>query len=316
MKKIGLFIETKEGNIKPAVFGMITAARQNNIELVAFLINENANTHQGKLQEFGIKTIVPIQIKNSNNLYHPVHWAKSLITAMKQWKINTLFGLTTARGKTLLPLIAAELGAPLAMNCRSVNLETNCAEKALYSGKTIAKLKLKGTHFIYGMGQNIVEPKSAPCRTNINPFEYSPAEIKNYRYIEEIPGEHDGSDLSEAEVIVSGGRGLANKENFNILSDCARAMRASVGASRAAVDNGWAPYSMQVGQTGFKVSPKLYFAIGLSGSIQHFAGMKTSKLIIAINIDPKAAIVANCDYFIIEDLFDIVPLLTKKLRRL
>jgi electron transfer flavoprotein alpha subunit len=107
---------------------------------------------------------------------------------------------------------------------------------------------------------------------------------------------------------------MENPENFRILWDCAEQIGAAVGASRVAVDAGWVPHSMQVGQTGATVSPKVYIACGISGSVQHFAGMKTSGLIIAINTDPDAAILKRCDYFVVADLFEIIPLLTGKLR--
>jgi electron transfer flavoprotein alpha subunit len=106
---------------------------------------------------------------------------------------------------------------------------------------------------------------------------------------------------------------LKSGENFKLLFDCARHLNASVGASRVAVDNGWVPYAMQVGQTGVKVNPKVYIAVGISGSVQHFAGMKTAKMIIAINTDANAAIMANCDYYAVGDLFEILPALEKAL---
>ena len=123
-----------------------------------------------------------------------------------------------------------------------------------------------------------------------------------------------GVDLTEADVIISGGRGMENSDNFRILWECAEKIGAAVGASRAAVDAGWVPHSMQVGQTGATVSPKVYIACGISGSVQHFAGMKTAGLIIAINTDPDAAIIKRCDYFALANLFDIIPLLTSKLK--
>ena len=107
---------------------------------------------------------------------------------------------------------------------------------------------------------------------------------------------------------------MKNGDNFNILFDCAKLLGAAVGASRPAVDSGWVPYTMQVGQTGVKVNPKVYIACGISGSVQHFAGMKTSGLIIAINSDPNAAIISLCDYYIIGDLYEIVPRLTERLK--
>ena len=117
-------------------------------------------------------------------------------------------------------------------------------------------------------------------------------------------------------MIISGGRGLKNSDNFSILFDCAQVIGAAVGASRVAVDAGWVPYTMQVGQTGKTVSPKVYIACGISGSVQHFAGMKTAGMIIAINQDLEAAITKKCDYFAVADLFEVVPLLTRQLKQL
>ena len=121
-------------------------------------------------------------------------------------------------------------------------------------------------------------------------------------------------DLAEAAIIISGGRAMQNGENYRILHECAQILGAAVGASRVAVDSGWVPHSMQVGQTGTTVRPNLYIACGISGSVQHFAGMKTAQVVVAINTDPQAAMMQNCDYGIVGDLFEIVPLLTRQLK--
>ena len=121
-------------------------------------------------------------------------------------------------------------------------------------------------------------------------------------------------DLTEANAIITGGRPIASGDNYKLLQQCADLMGAAVGASRAAVDAGYAPHSMQVGQTGKTVSPKLYIGCGLSGSVQHFAGMKTSKVIVGINTDKDAPIFGKCDYGIVGDLFEVVPVLTEVLR--
>jgi electron transfer flavoprotein alpha subunit len=117
----------------------------------------------------------------------------------------------------------------------------------------------------------------------------------------------------EADVIIAGGRGMKNRDNFSILAQCAEKLKAAVGASRVAVDSGWVPYAMQVGQTGEKVNPRVYIACGISGSIQHFAGMKTSGMIIAVNTDEHAAIMANCDYYAVADALEVIPELTRLL---
>ena len=127
-------------------------------------------------------------------------------------------------------------------------------------------------------------------------------------------GDSSGVDLTEADIIIAGGRGMENSKNFSVIFKCAEKMRAAVGASRVAVDEGWVPYAMQVGQTGKTVSPKVYIACGISGSVQHFAGMKSSAMIIAINKDAGAAIMKRCDYFVAADLFEILPALTARLK--
>jgi len=188
-------------------------------------------------------------------------------------------------------------------------------KKSQYSGKTIATIKTHGTHSIYGMRPNTIEPVVKPATAELIPFltdAESPALVTR-----EIKQTGSGSiDLTEADVIISGGRGMENSENFRFLWECAELIGAAVGASRVAVDAGWVPHSMQVGQTGATVSPKVYIACGISGSVQHFAGMKTSNMIIAINTDPDAAITKRCDYFAVADLLDIIPLLTSKLNPL
>jgi electron transfer flavoprotein alpha subunit len=122
-----------------------------------------------------------------------------------------------------------------------------------------------------------------------------------------------GIDLTEADIIISGGRGMKGSDNFRLLFECADLIGAAVGASRVTVDAGWVPHSMQVGQTGATVSPKVYIACGISGSVQHFAGMKTSGIIVAVNTDPEANIVKKCDYYLIADLLEVIPMLTEQL---
>ena len=163
------------------------------------------------------------------------------------------------------------------------------------------------------MRANVVAPLKAPATTEIIDFSFDGYQGNGYEVIETRTDGSGDQYLAESDIIISGGRGLKRAENFKLLFDCARHMNASVGASRVAVDNGWVPYAMQVGQTGVKVNPKVYMAVGISGSIQHFAGMKTAKMIIAINTDENAAIMANCDYFAVGDLFEILPELEKAL---
>jgi len=313
MEKVAILIETKNGAIKKSNFGVITAAHGDDHELYALLIDGSENDHKTALEAYGIHKIVEIASDEEALVWNPVTWSKAVISAMQHFGINTLLGLTSAQGKELLPRIAARFDAPLVMDCIAVNLAAHTVEKSQYSGRTIATIKTHGSHSIYGIRPNAIEPQTNPATAELIPFRTSvdsqTLTIKEIRQTGSV-----GIDLTEADVIISGGRGMENSENFHILRECAEQIGAAVGASRVAVDAGWVPHSMQVGQTGATVSPKVYIACGISGSVQHFAGMKTSGLIIAINTDPNAAILKRCDYFVVADLFEIIPVLTGKLR--
>jgi len=313
MQKIGILIETKDGEIKKANFGVITAARGEDRDLYAFLLDAMGEDHKNLLQEFGIHKIVEIQSGNNLISYNPVSWSKAVRQAMDHFCISTLLGLASIQGKNLLPRIAAGLNAPLVMDCSAVNLNEHTVQKSQFSGRTIATLKTVGPFHLYGIRPNAIEATPAPCDAEAVSFQ---AEIENDGLtVKEIKqSDSRGVDLSEADVILSGGRGLENSENFRVLFECAELMGATVGSSRVAVDEGWVPYAMQVGQTGKTVSPKVYIACGISGSVQHFAGMKTAAMIIAVNKDAGAAIMKRCDYFVVADLFEIIPALTEMLK--
>jgi len=312
VEKVAILIETKNGEIKKSNFGVITAAQGDDHELYAFLMDGSGIDHQAALEAYGIHKVVEIVTDDGPLPWNPVTWSQAAISAMQHFGINTLLGLTSARGKELLPRIAARLDAPLVMDCLSVNLDAHTVEKSQYSGRAIATIKIHGSHRIYGIRPNAIEPQTSPATAELISFT---AEVDSSALaVREIRQAGSGGiDLTEADVIISGGRGMENSENFGILRECAEQINAAVGASRVAVDAGWVPHSMQVGQTGATVSPKVYIACGISGSVQHFAGMKTSGMIIAINTDPDAAILKRCDYFVVADLFDVVPLLTGKL---
>lgn len=313
MGKVAILIETKNGEIKKSNFGVITAAHGSGRELYAFLMDGSGTGHKAALEAYGIHKVVEITSKDELLPWNPVIWSKAVINAMQHLGINTLLGMTSAQGKELLPRIAARLDAPLVMDCIAVNITDHTVEKSQYSGKTIATIKTHGSHSIYGIRPNAIAPQTSPANAELIPFT---ADVDSRAFtIREIKQTGAGGiDLTEADVIFSGGRGMENSENFHILRQCAEPINAAVGASRVAVDAGWVPHSMQVGQTGATVSPKVYIACGISGSVQHFAGMKTSGLIIAINTDPDAAIIKRCDYFAVADLFEIIPLLTSTLR--
>ena len=310
-EKTGVLIEYKNGHIKAANFGMLSAACDENRELMALVLDPLTPRCRSELQQYGVDTI--IDLSEGVKTWNPVFWSQAVVTAMEHFGIKTLVGLTSPKGRDLLPRIAALLDAPLVMDCLTIDVSRHIVQTTQYSGKTIATLKVTGDIRIYGVRPNAIP--AAICRKDpqIIPFTVAHDRHSSVEVIEVIPGPSDTPDLTEADVIISGGRGVAGGENFGLLFECAAVIGAGVGASRVAVDQGWVPYTMQVGQTGSTVNPKVYLAVGLSGSVQHFAGMKTSGMIIAVNTDPKAPIMSKCDYYAIADLFEVLPELTRQL---
>ena len=313
MQKIGILIETSAQDLKPTIYGVITAARGEGHEIYGLVFDGKGAQYREDLQAYGIQKVVDIQSAEGLLSWNPHNWAMAIIQAMDQLGIHILLGLTTYRTKDVFPRIAAMLDAPLLLDCIGVDLKTLTAEKSQFSGKTIATVRMRGKHFLFGIRPNVIEARPAPtkaevvsCRIQIDDESLLVEALK--------PDSAGTMDLSEAQIIIAGGRGMQNGENYKILHECADVLGAAVGASRVAVDAGWVPHSMQVGQTGTTVSPNLYIACGISGSVQHFAGMKTSGVVVAINTDAQAAMMQHCDYGIVGDLFEVLPLLTRQLK--
>ena len=313
MQKIGILIETSAQQLKPTLFGVITAARGEGHELYGLVFDGKGAQYRDDLQAYGIHKIVDIQSAEGLLSWNPHNWARAIVRAMDELGIHILLGLTTYRTKDVFPRIAAILDAPLLLDCIGVDLKTLTAEKSQFSGKTIATVRMRGNHFLFGIRPNVIEARPAATKAEIVSCSFQIDDES--LVVEAIKQDSAGTmDLSEAQIVISGGRGMQNGENFKILHECADVLGAAVGASRVAVDAGWVPHSMQVGQTGTTVSPSLYIACGISGSVQHFAGMKTSGVVVAVNTDAQAAMMQHCDYGIVGDLFEVVPLLTHQLK--
>ena len=224
----------------------------------------------------------------------------------------------TAMGKDLAPRLAARLGVGLASDCTALEIEGGrlLATRPIFAGKALARVKLNGDPQMATLRPNVLaapEPDAAKT-ANVEPV---PAVGDVRAKVVEIAGAGEGEiDVAEADIIVSGGRGVAGPEGFAPVRSLAKTLKAAVGASRAAVDAGWIEHAHQVGQTGKTVTPNLYIACGISGAIQHLAGMKTSKVIVAVNKDPEAPIFKVANYGIVGDLFEVVPLLEKEFQAL
>jgi electron transfer flavoprotein alpha subunit len=176
----------------------------------------------------------------------------------------------------------------------------------MYAGKVRATIRLKSDKKILTIRPNVYPAEENEVTADVRDHQSDPGVIQS-NVTEISTGSGDKLDVTEADIVVSGGRGLKGPENFHLISDLAKQLNAAQGASRAVVDAGWRPYEEQVGQTGKTVSPSLYLAVGISGAIQHLAGMSSSKYIVAINKDPEAPIFKIADYGIVGDLFEVVP---------
>jgi electron transfer flavoprotein alpha subunit len=315
MEKIAILIEFKDGQVKKANFGMATLVRRAGLAACGLVVNASAEEARAALAPYGVAQIIAIQAAGPDGDWNPERWAAAVAAAMERFGISQLIGLTSPRGRDLLPRIAARLDAPLVMDCIDIELGGRLARTTQYSGKALAAIRLIGRCAVYGLRLNAIEAQEAPAAAaETLAFDYAADADGSLAVIETRSGDAETQNLAEADVIFSGGRGLKNGENFKLLFDCARLVPgAAVGASRVAVDAGWVPYRMQVGQTGVKVNPRVYIACGISGSVQHFAGMKSSGMIIAVNSDPEAAILAKCDYYAVADLFAVLSELQPQL---
>lgn len=228
----------------------------------------------------------------------------------------------SSRGKELAPLIAARLDTGVASEVTAIEMKDDgglLVTRPMYAGKVIATVEAApGRPHVVTVRPNVFavgeadSSRNAQVATRPVPAPEAPGRVRVKQVVKPEAGE---LDVAEAQIIVSGGRGMKGPENFAMLEELARLLGGAVGASRAAVDAGWQPHSRQVGQTGKTVSPRLYIACGISGAVQHLAGMRTSRTIVAINTDPQAPIFKRADYGIVGDLFKVVPALIEEVKK-
>ncbi len=253
----------------------------------------------------------------SLQLYAPEVFSTTLESVVKQAQPGVVLMPATGWGKELGAQAAAKLDWGLVTDCIGYQVEggTLLFKRPVYAGKAMATVKAKALPVIASFRPNIFPP--APAESGSAPIvKVEPASVTPRAHvIEKVKKEAAAVDLNEAKVVVSGGRGAKSAEGFAPIHELATILGAAVGASRAAVDAGWIDYSTQVGQTGKTVAPQLYIALGISGAIQHIAGMSSSKVIVAVNKDPDAPIFKVADYGIVADMFEVLPVLNAELKK-
>ncbi len=244
-------------------------------------------------------------------------YAATLEQLIKANEVSLLLATSTAVGKDLLPRVAAHLGAGMASDVVAINAD-GTFKRPMYAGNVIATVSFDGPVKVISIRGTAFDAAQPGAQAPIEKVSVSlDATTRKMQLMEFNEIKSDRPNLTEARIVVSGGRGLKSGENFTIyLEPLVDALGAAMGASRAAVDAGFVPNDLQVGQTGKVVAPELYFAVGISGAIQHLAGMKDSKVIVAINKDPEAPIFNVADYGLVADLFKAVPELTEEVKKM
>ncbi|MCK4443716.1 MAG: electron transfer flavoprotein subunit alpha/FixB family protein [Thermoplasmata archaeon] len=316
--------EQAEGKLKIISDEMLTKGREISAALGTGLSAAIAGSGVEPLGQEISKWASKVFVLDSPQLasYTTEGYAKALTNVITAQQPRLVLCGASSQGKDLIPRIAARLKGGLASNCSDLMVENGAlvATRPVYGEKTYADVVLKGEgmHFVSIRPKAVVpvEPE-VPAGGQLFKIDagVAPEDLKT-SVVETMKGVKGLIELTEADTIVSGGRGTKGDDGFNCVEELAKELNAAVGASRSVVDAGWKPHSYQVGQTGKVVSPQLYIATGISGAIQHLAGMRTSKVIVAINKDPEAPIFKVADYGIIADLFQACPLLTEEIRKL
>lgn len=315
-KKVLVLGEIREGNLRNVSFEAIGAAKQisEGGEIVGVLLgNAIGSDLANELIKNGADRVVTVDHPNLS-AYTSDGFSQAFLAVYEAEQPDAIVFGHTALGKDLSPKIASKIQAGLVSDVTEIS-GPNEFVRPIYSGKAFEKVKVKdGVVFITVRPNNIAPLEKDESRTG--DVSSISVDIQNLRSIikEVVRKASTGVDLTEAKVIVSGGRGVKSEEGFAPLKELADLLGGAVGASRGACDAGYANYALQIGQTGKVVTPDLYIACGISGAIQHLAGMSNSKVIVAINKDPEANIFKVADYGIVGDLFEVVPLLIEEVK--
>ncbi|MFL6555343.1 MAG: electron transfer flavoprotein subunit alpha/FixB family protein [Bacillus sp. (in: firmicutes)] len=319
-RKVVVLGEVRDGSLRNVSFEAIAAAKTvaEGGEVVGVLVGASVSALGMELIHNGADRVVVVEDEKLN-LYTSDGYAQALLAVLDQEKPEGLVLGHTSLGKDLSPRIAGKLASGLISDATAVEVAGGNVvfTRPIYSGKAFEKkIVTDGLIFATARPNNIAPLEKDESRSG----EVSTLSvvIKDLRAIikEVVRKASEGVDLSEAKVVISGGRGVKSADGFEPLKELANVLGGAVGASRGACDADYCDYSLQIGQTGKVVTPDLYIACGISGAIQHLAGMSNSKVIVAINKDPEANIFKVADYGIVGDLFEVVPLLTEEFKKL
>lgn len=318
MSKILVFSEFQNNKLKRSSQELLQFAAKSGQAVVGFGLGTQAGQGASELAQHGAQE-VHLSKDASFDLYNPELFSAAIAEAITKTGATLVLASASSLAKDVFPRVAAKLNAGLISDGTEISLsgDTVKVKKPLYAGKVFATGTFENAPIKIVLMRANQLPVAAPDLSKTAALtEHSFAQPNLKTIIKNIvKGTSEKLDLTEANIVVSGGRGLKEASNFKLLNDLADVLGATVGASRAVVDAGWVPHSMQVGQTGKTVAPSLYIAVGLSGAIQHLAGMSGAKVIVAINSDPNAPIFQKATYGIVGDAFEVLPKLTEEFKK-
>ncbi len=319
-KKVLVLGEVKDHTLRNVSFEAIAAGKtiSGGGEVVALLIGDTVKGLADELATYGADRVLVVEDAKLDH-YSSDGYAQAFMAVFEQEKPDAVVFGHTALGKDLSPKIATKIDAGLISDVTKIEGEGDDAQfiRPIYSGKAFEKVEIKEGLTFITIRPNNIEPlqKEEGKTATVEEIEVP---INDLRSIikDVVRKSTDGVDLSEAKVVIAGGRGVKGAEGFEPLHELAQLLGGAVGASRGACDADYCDYSLQIGQTGKVVTPDLYIAVGISGAIQHVAGMSNSKVIVAINKDPEAEIFKIADYGIVGDLFDVLPILIEEVKKI
>lgn len=320
--KLLAFAEQREGKFKKSAFEVTQAARkiadELHAELVTLAVGDALDAIVGELGAYGATRVITVQDPRLH-YYSTTAYAKIIAGIAKTEGASMLFFPASQMGKDLAPRVAGKLEAGIAADCISLKVENGevIATRPVYAGKAFVDLHVTSPVKIFTLRPNVFTAApvdgTAPVKAEKGAVDIHDSDFASK--VTAVKVAEGRPDVTEASIIVSGGRGMKGPEHFQLIEKLADVLGAAVGASRAVVDAGWRPHDEQVGQTGKTVSPTLYVACGISGAVQHLAGMSSSKYIVAINKDKDAPIFQIADYGIAGDVFEVLPVLTEALTK-
>jgi electron transfer flavoprotein alpha subunit len=319
-KKVLVLGEVREGSLRNVSFEAIAAGNQiaDGGEVVGLLVGDAVAGLADELIAYGASRVVTVEHPHLKN-YTSDGFSQAILAVVEQEKPEAIVFGHTSLGKDLSPKVASRLQSGLVSDVTEIEGagDDTVFIRPIYSGKAFEKVKVKEGVIFATIRPNNIAPLAKDGSRSGSVSSVS-VEITNLRTIikEVVRKSTEGVDLSEAKVVVAGGRGVKSEEGFEPLKELASLLGGAVGASRGACDAEYCDYSLQIGQTGKVVTPDLYIAAGISGAIQHLAGMSNSKVIVAINKDPEANIFKVADYGIVGDLFEVIPMLTEEFKAL